>query len=75
MTSAQLHVALAATAATLVAVAVPLPVVLVGAGLVIGLVPFVPDFSLDPHLVLLGLLLPRPGSRPSRGSDAKIPSP
>lgn len=29
---------------------------LVAAGLIIGFLPFVPDVSLDPDLVLLGLL-------------------
>jgi monovalent cation/hydrogen antiporter len=37
-------------------VGVPTAVVLVVAGLVIGFLPFVPDASLDPHVVLLGLL-------------------
>ncbi len=47
---------------TLVAVAflrqagIPAPVVLVVAGLVIGFLPFVPDVSLEPDVVLLGLL-------------------
>ena len=47
---------------TLVAVAVlrkagvPAAVVLVVAGLIIGFLPFVPDVSLDPDVVLLGLL-------------------
>jgi NhaP-type Na+/H+ or K+/H+ antiporter len=47
---------------TLVAVAVlrkagvPAAVVLVVAGLIIGFLPFVPDVSLDPNVVLLGLL-------------------
>lgn len=35
---------------------VPTPVVLVAAGVVIGFLPFVPDLSLSPELVLLGLL-------------------
>ncbi|HEX3908642.1 MAG TPA: cation:proton antiporter, partial [Mycobacteriales bacterium] len=61
MTSAVLIV-LAVAAVTLAAVAmlrrfaVPAPVVMVVAGLVISFLPFVPDVSLDPHLVLLGLL-------------------
>jgi CPA1 family monovalent cation:H+ antiporter len=47
---------------TLVAVAllrrvgIPAPVVLVLAGLIIGFLPFVPDVSLHPEVVLLGLL-------------------
>lgn len=47
---------------TLIAVAVlrragiPAPVVLVVAGLVIGFLPFVPDVTLEPDVVLLGLL-------------------
>src|ERR1700733_8689822 len=47
---------------TLVAVAVlrkagvPAAVVLVVAGLIIGFLPFVPDVSLEPNVVLLGLL-------------------
>ncbi len=62
MTSGQLLVVLACAAAILVAVAglrrfdVPPPVVLVVGGLVIGFLPFVPDASLNPHVVLLGLL-------------------
>ena len=35
---------------------IPAPVVLVLAGLVIGFLPFVPDVSLQPEVVLLGLL-------------------
>lgn len=47
---------------TLIAVAalrragIPAPVVLVVAGLVIGFLPFVPDVTLEPDVVLLGLL-------------------
>jgi Na+/H+ antiporter len=57
-----LIVILAVAAITLPAVAVlrrvgvPTAAVLVVAGLVIGFLPFVPDASLDPHAVLLGLL-------------------
>ncbi len=53
---------LCVAAVTFVAVAVlrqagiPAPVVLVVAGLVIGFLPFVPDVSLEPDVVLLGLL-------------------
>jgi Na+/H+ antiporter len=60
--SGHLIVILAVAAVTLVAVAmlrrvgVPTAAVLVVAGLVIGFLPFVPDASLDPHVVLLGLL-------------------
>jgi CPA1 family monovalent cation:H+ antiporter len=55
-------VVLAVAAVTLLAVAalrrvgVPTAAMLVVAGLVIGFLPFVPDVSLDPHVVLLGLL-------------------
>jgi CPA1 family monovalent cation:H+ antiporter len=55
-------VVLAVAAVTLLAVAalrrvgVPTAAVLVVAGLVIGFLPFVPDASLNPHVVLLGLL-------------------
>ncbi len=37
-------------------VGIPAPVVLVVAGLIIGFLPFVPDVSLHPEVVLLGLL-------------------
>ena len=53
---------LGVAAVTLIAVAVlrragiPVPVVLVVAGLIIGFLPFVPDVSLEPDVVLLGLL-------------------
>ncbi len=62
MVSGHLIVILAVAAVTLLAVAalrrvgVPTAAVLVVAGLVIGFLPFVPDASLDPHVVLLGLL-------------------
>ncbi|MFL5861477.1 MAG: Na+/H+ antiporter [Solirubrobacteraceae bacterium] len=62
MASGQLIVILAVAAVALVAVAtlrrvgVPTAAVLVVAGLVIGFLPFVPDASLQPHVVLLGLL-------------------
>jgi Na+/H+ antiporter len=62
MHSGQLLVVLAVSAVTLGAVAafrrlgVPAPVVLVVAGLVIGFVPFVPEASIPPQVVLLGLL-------------------
>ena len=62
MASGELIVILAVAAVTLLAVAtlrrvgVPTAAALVVAGLVIGFLPFVPDVSLDPHLVLLGLL-------------------
>ena len=62
MHSAQLLIVLAVATVTLGAVTVlrragiPAPVTLVVAGLVIGFLPFVPDVSLNPELVLLGLL-------------------
>ena len=62
MSSGQLLVILSVAAVTLFAVAVlhragvPAPVVLVVAGLIIGFLPFVPDVSLQPDVVLLGLL-------------------
>lgn len=62
MGSGALLVVLALSAVTLAAVAllrqvgVPAPVVLVVAGLVIGFLPFVPDTTLSPDVVLLGLL-------------------
>ncbi|MGZ4298633.1 MAG: Na+/H+ antiporter [Solirubrobacteraceae bacterium] len=62
MASGELIVILAVAAVTLLAVAalrrvgVPTSAVLVVAGLVIGFLPFVPDVSLDPRVVLLGLL-------------------
>ena len=62
MVHGHLIVILAVAAITLPAVAVlrragvPTAAVLVVAGLVIGFLPFVPDASLDPHAVLLGLL-------------------
>ena len=62
MVSGQLIIILAVAAVTLLAVAalrrvgVPTAAVLVVAGLIIGFLPFVPDVSLDPHVVLLGLL-------------------
>ena len=62
VTSAQLLIVLGVAVVTLVAVAflrqagIPAPVVLVVAGLVIGFLPFVPDVSLEPDVVLLGLL-------------------
>jgi CPA1 family monovalent cation:H+ antiporter len=58
----QLLIVLGVAAVTLVGVAVlrragvPAPVVLVVAGLIIGFLPFVPDVSLEPDVVLLGLL-------------------
>ncbi|MGH9061632.1 MAG: cation:proton antiporter, partial [Acidimicrobiales bacterium] len=62
MSSDQQLIILGVAAVTLVAVAglrrvgVPAPVVLVVAGLAIGFTPFVPDVSLSPDVVLLGLL-------------------
>ena len=62
MASGELIIILAVAAVTLLAVAtlrragVPSAAVLVVAGLVIGFLPFVPDVSLDPQVVLLGLL-------------------
>lgn len=62
LTATQLLVVLAVSAVTLAGavaltrVGVPTAVVLVAAGLIIGFVPFVPDVSLNPDLVLLGLL-------------------
>ena len=62
MSSGQLLIVLGVAAVTLLAVAVlrragvPAPVVLVMAGLIIGFLPFVPDVSLQPEIVLLGLL-------------------
>jgi len=58
----QLLIILAAAIITLAAASVlsrfgiPIPVVLVVAGLIVGFLPFVPDVSLEPHVVLLGLL-------------------
>jgi Na+/H+ antiporter len=60
--SDKLLIVLAVATVTLVAVAVlrqagvPAAVVLVVAGLIIGFLPFVPDVSLQPNVVLLGLL-------------------
>ena len=60
--SGQLLIVIAVAAVTLFAVAagrradIPPPVVLVVAGLIIGFLPFVPDVSLQPEVVLLGLL-------------------
>jgi CPA1 family monovalent cation:H+ antiporter len=45
-----------AAAAVLRRVAIPTPVVLVLAGVAIGFLPFVPDVSIEPRIVLLGLL-------------------
>lgn len=62
VSAGQILVVLAVAMVTFAAVAalrrfgVPAPVVLVVAGLVIGFLPFVPDVSLSPDLVLLGLL-------------------
>lgn len=62
MSSGQLLIVLGVAAITLLAVAVlrragiPAPVALVVAGLIIGFLPFVPDVSLEPEVVLLGLL-------------------
>lgn len=62
MSSSQILIVLCVASMTLVAVAVlrragiPAPVVLVVAGLIIGFLPFVPDVSLQPDVVLLGLL-------------------
>ncbi len=62
MSSGQILIVLCVASVTLVAVAVlrrvgiPAPVVLVVAGLIIGFLPFVPDVSLQPDVVLLGLL-------------------
>ena len=60
--SGQLLIVIGVAAVTLFAVAagrradIPPPVVLVVAGLIIGFLPFVPDVSLQPDVVLLGLL-------------------
>jgi Na+/H+ antiporter len=62
VSSGQLLIVLGLEALTLLAVAVlrrrgvPAAVVLVVAGLIIGFLPFVPDVSLQPDVVLLGLL-------------------
>ena len=62
MTSGQILIVLCVASVTLIGVAVlrragiPAPVVLVVAGLIIGFLPFVPDVSLNPDLVLLGPL-------------------
>ncbi len=62
MSAGQILVVLAVAMVTFTSVAVlrrfgvPAPVVLVLAGLVIGFLPFVPDVTLPPELVLLGLL-------------------
>lgn len=62
VSSGQVLIILCVATVTLAAVAVlrqagiPAPVVLVVAGLVIGFLPFVPDVSLEPDVVLLGLL-------------------
>ena len=62
MSSGQILIVLCVASATLLAVAVlrqagiPAPVVLVVAGLIVGFLPFVPDVSLHPEVVLLGLL-------------------
>jgi len=62
VSSGQILVILCLASVTLTAVAVlrqvgiPAPVVLVVAGLVIGFLPFVPDVTLQPDVVLLGLL-------------------
>ncbi len=62
MSSGQILAVLCVASVTLTAVAtlrkvgIPAPVVLVVAGLVIGFLPFVPDVSLQPDVVLLGLL-------------------
>jgi Na+/H+ antiporter len=62
MGTGQLLIVLAVAAAIVVSagalhrVGIPTPVVLVLAGLIIGFLPFVPDVSLPPHVVLLGLL-------------------
>jgi CPA1 family monovalent cation:H+ antiporter len=62
VSSGQILIVLGVAAVTLTAVAIlrqvgiPAPVVLVVAGLIIGFLPFVPDVSLQPDVVLLGLL-------------------
>jgi monovalent cation/hydrogen antiporter len=62
VSSGQILIVLCVASATLLAVAVlrrvgiPAPVVLVVAGLIVGFLPFVPDVSLRPEVVLLGLL-------------------
>jgi CPA1 family monovalent cation:H+ antiporter len=62
VSSLQILIVLCVASVTFTAVAVlrqvgiPAPVVLVVAGLVIGFLPFVPDVSLQPDVVLLGLL-------------------
>ncbi len=62
MSSGQILIILCVASITLTAVAIlrqvgiPAPVVLVLAGLIIGFLPFVPDVSLHPDVVLLGLL-------------------
>lgn len=62
VSSGQILIVLGVAAVTLTAVAilrqvgVPAPVVLVVAGLIIGFLPFVPDVTLEPEVVLLVLL-------------------
>jgi monovalent cation/hydrogen antiporter len=62
VSAAQILIVLCVASVTLVAVAllrrvgIPAPVVLVVAGLIVGFLPFVPDVSLHPEVVLLGLL-------------------
>ena len=62
MSPGQILIVLVVASVTLTAVAIlrqvgiPAPVVLVVAGLVIGFIPVVPDVSLQPDVVLLGLL-------------------
>jgi Na+/H+ antiporter len=62
MASSQLLIVVAAAVAVWIGTAalrrfaIPTPVVLVVAGVVIGFLPFVPDATLEPHVVLLGLL-------------------
>jgi monovalent cation/hydrogen antiporter len=62
VSAGQILVVLGVALVTFTAVAVlrrfgvPAPVVLVAAGLAIGFLPFVPDVSLQPDVVLLGLL-------------------
>ena len=62
MVSSQLLVVLVAAVAVWAGVAalrraaIPTPVVLVVAGVILGFLPFVPDTTLEPHVVLLGFL-------------------
>lgn len=71
-------VALVAASAAVAGVArrtpVPAPLVLVAVGLVAGLVPGVPTYHLDAHIVL-PLLLPRCSTRPPSTAPTSICGP